>query len=159
GDQHPVGVAEHPVLGDGPGDLLADVVEEAVAAEGGVVAPHLHDRGATAALAAHRHDHAPPEMAKRTSTLSPSRSSSWLVSRAPSRITRTAPGSTSRRASRSATRRASGPPPTRPRAPRRGPPQQEEPEPALGRPGGGLRPQGAPGPAKDQDGGQGAPEQ
>ncbi len=46
-------------------------------------------------------------MAKRTSTLSPSRSSSWLVSRAPSRITRTAPGRTSRRASRSATRRTS----------------------------------------------------
>src|SRR4029453_12657840 len=98
GHQHPVGVAEHPVLADRPGDLLADVGEEAVPAEGGVVAAHLHDRLAAAALAAHGHGYVPPLIANRTSTLSPSRSLSWLVSRAPSRITSTPPATPPRRA-------------------------------------------------------------
>src|SRR4029077_12218070 len=67
GDQHPLSGPDHPEVVDRPPYLLSTVVEEAVAAEAGIVATNVDHRRRPAPPALHVH---PPDTTGRISTSS-----------------------------------------------------------------------------------------
>src|SRR5262249_56057026 len=111
GHSHGLVEAEHAVLANSLGDLLAEELQEVRRAEGRVVTRQLDDR-ARPALAA-LHEALPPDITGRTSSSSPSPTTSSAVRRSLPRITSTLPGGMSSSRSTSLTRLRPGSSPSR----------------------------------------------
>src|SRR5829696_7570528 len=91
-DEHALSRFDHVEVGDGPPHLLTAVMQEAVAAERGIVAAHVDHRRFPTPAALHE---APPDTTGRISTTSASASRSSRVTSVSLRITRTDSGTTS----------------------------------------------------------------